>query len=45
MDPVSGERERERERERDGEIHYVCSASLAYEDRTVSVSGPFAARH
>ena len=27
------------------EIHYVHSASLAYEDRIMFMSGPFAARH
>ena len=37
-----GERERERERERD--IHYVHSASLAYEDGIVLMSEPSAAR-
>ena len=32
-------REREREREK---LHYVHSASLAYEDGSVFMSGPFA---
>ena len=35
------EREREGERER---IHYVQSACLAYKERIVFMSGPFAAR-
>ena len=34
------ERERERERQRKREIHYVHSASLAYEDGIVFVSEP-----
>ena len=37
------ERERERKRERERErLHYVHSASLAYEDGSVFMSGPFA---
>ena len=32
------------EREREREIHFVHSASLAYEDATVFMRGPFAAR-
>ena len=35
---------REREREREREIHYVHSASLAYEDGIVFMSEPSAAR-
>ena len=34
----------EREREREREIHYVHSASLAYEDGIVFMSEPSAAR-
>ena len=33
-----------RDREREGEIHYVHSASLAYEDGIVFMSEPSAAR-
>ena len=38
------ERDTERERETEREIHYVHSASLAYEDGIVLMSEPSAAR-